>query len=341
MSPQGEHLERFGPFVLLRPLGSGGMGTAHLASHPGTDRLLVVKRMHPALRGEPTLFKRFIHEAEVASHVFHANVASLVAMGTIDREPFLATEYVFGIQVSQIVDRVQREAVDPLPLPVALQIAVQLAAGINAVHEARHRETKERLGLVHRDVGARNVLVGFDGRVRLIDLGLGKSVLADWETAVEVLAGSPDYMPPEQALGHGVDARADVYAAAVVAWELLAGTKRIREDAVVARVRRALEAQPESLRDRRPDVPESLEQLLMRAMAPEPEARISSAAELHAGLQAELNRWRKRGRAIVVRRWLDAACATVIARERRALQQLQTRVAIPVGRRISGRDARG
>ncbi|MEM7676019.1 MAG: protein kinase [Myxococcota bacterium] len=318
--------ERFGPFVFLKRLGSGGMGTAHLATHPGTEGLLVVKRMHPGMVRDPVLFKRFVHEAEVVSHVQHPNVAALVAMGTIDSEPFLATEYVFGLQASQLIDRAQNTAIDPLPLHVALQISIELTAGLAAIHGARHRDTGTPLGLLHRDVGARNVLVGFDGRVRLIDLGLGKSILADWHTATDVLAGSPDYMPPEQAMGAVVDARADVYAAAVTVWELLAGTKRIQEGTVAARVRRAIEAQPESLTARRTDVPASLDRLLQRAMAADPDQRIGSAAELSQGLSAQLRRLRRGRSEESVRSWLDAACATIIARERRALQQLRSKV---------------
>ena len=317
--------QRFGPFYLLKSLGAGGMGTAHLAAHPGTEALLVVKRMHPGMMREPTLFKRFVHEAEVASHVRHANVAALVAMGAVDGEPFLATEFVFGIQLSQIVERIQNASVEPVPLQVALLIGIELASGLVAIHQARHRTTGGPLGLVHRDVGTRNVLVGFDGQVRLIDLGLGKSILADWQTSADVLAGSPDYMPPEQALGGRVDARADVYAAAVSMWELLAGKKRIREDNIPDRIRRAVDAQPERLRDHRPNASPSLEQLLQLGMAPDPEHRLSSAADLRDGLDREVRRLRP-AKPTAVRDWLDSACATIIARERRALRELRARL---------------
>ena len=320
-----ENLERFGPFILLKPLGAGGMGTAFLAVHPDTENLLVVKRMHPELVREPTLFRRFVHEAEVASHVKHPNVAALVAMGTVDGEPFLATEFVFGIQASQIVSRIQMSAVDPLPLQVGLRMGIEIAAGLEAVHSAGHRETGEPLGLVHRDVGARNVLVGFDGRVRLIDLGLGKSILADWQTSAEILAGSPDYMPPEQALGSVVDARADVYAATVAIWELLVGVKRIREDSVAARVKRAVIATPEALVDRRADAPRSLEKLLQRGMHPDLDRRLADATELRMGLEAEARRIGG-AREDAVRAWLDSACATIIARQRRTIQELRSAV---------------
>ena len=321
MADQDHLPERFGPFILLRALGVGGMGSAFLALHQESDSLMVVKRMHPELIRDPGIFKRFVHEAEVAAHVQHPNVAALVAMGTIDGEPFLATEFVFGIQVSQVVERVEQALVDPIPLDVALFMAVELVRGVEAIHEARHRETGAPLGLIHRDVGARNVLVGFDGRVRLIDLGLGKSILSDWQTAHEVLAGSPDYMPPEQAMGARVDGRADVYGAAVTIWELLAGKKRIREESVGARLSRAIGAQPEPLLSLRPDASTRLEAILKTAMAPDPERRTPTAQILRRTLEEELRSVAKRATHAEVRAWLDAACATIIARDRRILDE--------------------
>jgi serine/threonine-protein kinase len=311
--------ERFGPFVLLRELGVGGMGAAYLASHAESGTLLVVKRVHPELQRDPVIFKRFVHEAEVATHVRHPNVAALVAMGTIDNEPFLATEYVFGIQVSQIVDRVESSQIDPIPLPIGLFLACELAAGVEAIHGAVHRETGEHLGLIHRDIGARNTLIGFDGQIRIIDLGLGKSLLADWQTASEVLAGSPDYMPPEQAMGARVDARADVYSAAVTIWEILAGKKRVREEGVLARISRAIEAQAEPLVPFRPEASKNLESILREAMSADPDQRMSTAQMLHRALREELARQSKNVTRRDVAAWLDSACATVIAREKRIL----------------------
>ncbi len=295
------------------------MGSAYLAIHPDSEALLVVKRMHPELMRDDTIFKRFIHEAEVAAHVRHPNVAGLVAMGTIDREPFLATEFVFGIQVSQIVERVEQAIIDPIPLHVALFMALELLAGLDGIHEACHHETGAPLGLIHRDVGSRNVLVGFDGRVRLIDLGLGKSILSDWQTAHQVLAGSPDYMPPEQAMGAKVDKRADVYASAVTIWEMLAGKKRIREDGVAARLSRAVGAQPEPLLPFRPEATQRLEAILKQGMATDPDVRTPTAGILAKTLEEELRSLKRRAERQEVIDWLDAACATVIAKERRLL----------------------
>lgn len=333
MGPKDSFPARFGPFVLLRRLGAGGMGSAFLARHPEFGGLLVVKRLHPELLRDDTIFKRFVHEAEVAAHVRHPHVAAVVAMGTVDGEPFLATEYVFGIPISQIVDRVEQALVDPVPLAVGLHLGVELLKGLEAIHEAVHRETGEPLGLIHRDIGARNVLVGFDGHVRIIDLGLGKSALSDWQTAHQVLAGSPDYMPPEQAMGARVDGRADVYAAAVTLWELLAGKKRIRADAVAKRLELAVAAQPEALCDVRPDASRRLEAILKQAMATDPDRRTPTSSILRKTVDEERRDLGLRVSTEDVVAWLDAACATIIAKERRLLEEakaLEQRAARPV-----------
>lgn len=315
--------QRFGPFVLLRLLGVGGMGKAYLARHGEWQGRLVVKRMHAHLKEDDVLLKRFVHEAQVATYVRHPNVAALIAMGTVEDEPFFATEYVLGPQLSTIVDRIETSITGPVPLPVALHLGIGIASGVEAIHEARHLETGEPLHLVHRDIGARNVLVGADGRPRLIDLGLGKSSLADWQTATNLFAGSPDYMPPEQALGKRVDRRADVYATAVTIWELIAGRKRIREAALPSRIARAIEAQPEPLLTSRPDATRRLEATLQQAMAPDPDQRTPTVTMLRLALARELAEIAPEFDARIVPQWVESACATVIAKERRLLEEAE------------------
>ena len=312
---------RFGPFLLLHVLGAGGMGKAYLGRHPDWEGRLVIKRMHAHFLEDQTIFKRFVHEAEVATYVRHSNIAQLVAMGTVGTEPFFATEHVFGVPISHLVHRLELGQTKPMPIGVALKIAIGLARGVEGIHDARDVDTGESLNLIHRDIGARNVLLGFDGRPVIIDLGLGKSILADWQTAANVFAGSPDYMPPEQALGKRVDRRADVYAAAVTIWELVAGRKRIDEAHVPQRSAAAIDAQPEPLLEYRPDAPKGLERLLQHAMAPDPEQRTATATVLREGLEREWARISPRVQTSHVEDWLEASCATVIAKERRGLEE--------------------
>jgi serine/threonine protein kinase len=313
---------RFGPFLLLRLLGSGGMGSAYLARHAQWDGYLVVKRLHQHFMEDKTVFKRFIHEAKVATYVRHPNVTPLVAMGTVGKEPFFATDFVFGIAFSQLLDRIEDKMSAALPYELILRIAIGASKGIEAIHQAVDVQTGRSLELIHRDIGSRNILLGFDGRPRVIDLGLGKSVFADWQTAAGIFAGSPDYMPPEQALGHAVDRRGDVYSLAVTIWELIVGRKRIREDTVAKRIARAVEAEPEAVRRFRPEVSIQMEEALQKCMDPSPENRFPQVSLLVQVMERELARLNKAVRREDVVKWLDIACATVLAKERRVMRQL-------------------
>jgi len=311
---------RFGPFVLLRMLGAGGMGRAYLARHRDWPGRLVVKRMHTHLLDDAGLLKRFEHEARVATYVRNPNVAALVAMGTVEGEPFFATEHVLGLPISAIIERVEAGLVREVPIDIALQMGLGVIKGVEAIHEAVNADTGARLDLVHRDLGARNILVGTDGIPRIIDLGLGKSILSDWQTATNMVAGSPDYMPPEQAMGKGVDRRADVYASAVTIWELLAGRKRIKEVSIPQRITRAIEAQPEPLLPYRPEASPRLEALLQKAMEPQVHMRTPTATMLRAQLEREIDAMGKLGD---VAAWLETACATALAKEKRLLEEAE------------------
>ena len=324
MSKVSEDLPvRFGPFLLLRSLGSGGMGTAYLASHPNWDGYLVVKRLHARFMNDEIVFKRFIHEAKVATYVRHANVTPVVAMGTVGEEPFFATEYVFGIPLSTLLDRIEEKKSEAMPYELILRMSIALCSGLTAIHEALDVETGRPLELIHRDIGTRNILLGFDGSPRIIDLGLGKSVFSDWQTTAGFFAGSPDYMPPEQALGNTVDRRGDLYALAVTIWELIVGRKRIREATVATRIARAVEAKPEPIRRYRPEVSLDLEKLIQSCMEPSVQDRPHNTSVLRQELERELIRVNKSPSKEELKKWLDSSCAIILAKERRALEQLE------------------
>jgi len=298
------------------------MGSAYLARHANWDSYLVVKRLHQHFMENATVFKRFIHEAKVATYVRHSNVTPLVAMGTVGKEPFFATEFVFGIPLSLLLDRIEDTKCDSIPYDLLLRIALGVTRGLEAIHQAVDVDTGRPLELIHRDIGSRNILLGFDGRPRIIDLGLGKSVFADWQTAAGVFAGSPDYMPPEQALGHNVDRRGDVYALAVTIWELIVGRKRIRESTVSMRIARAIEATPEDVCIYRKEVSSSMEAALKKCMSPNPGDRLPTVTAFKSALERELTRVNAEVKRERVAQWLDTQCATILAKERRLMRQI-------------------
>lgn len=300
------------------------MGSAYLALEGSSSQLVVVKRLRAELLGQTQIFQRFLHEAEVASHVRHPHVAELIAMGTVDREPFLALEFVFGVAVGQVVQRVEQEDISPVPAPVLMRLALDLAAGLRAIHEATHRQTRTPLQLIHRDIGGRNVLLGSDGRLKIIDLGLGRSVLSAWQTAVHQVSGSPDYMAPEQAVGESADASSDVFAAAATLWELARGRKRITAPTVAERLEQAALSEPVRLGAARPDLPPAFDHALLKAMQNDRAQRTSTAQGFELHLQHAVKSLRPASHSEVAE-WLDRTCATALAKGRRQIQTAMSR----------------
>ncbi len=281
MRSPNENLPRnFGPYRLLEALGQGGMGRAFLAEDLKQRRLVVIKRLHPAFLKSRNHVERFVHEAKLGEHVSHASLVLAKQRGWVDREPYLVTAYVFGLPLSEILRKLEQGALEQVSLSIALRIAIDLLSGLHALHQAKHSVTGAPLGLLHRDISSRNVMLGYDGRTRLIDLGISKSQLSTWETAQHAIAGSTDYLAPEQLKGQRPDARSDIYMAATVIWELLAGRKRATGTNQAARLYEVLNAEPQPLRAFRPDLPPALDRALMSAMAQDPLQRPKSAADL-------------------------------------------------------------
>ncbi|MEQ8277864.1 MAG: protein kinase [Deltaproteobacteria bacterium] len=271
-------------FLLLEEVGSGAAGTAHLAvrSDVRTDELFVVKRLRPEVAAQPEHLQRFSHEARIAVMVDHPNVVQVVDVVMGAQCPYLVMRYVEGPTLAALL-RELRLSQQRLSVPAAVGLVRDALAGLHALHEARHPETGESIGFVHRDLSPRNLIATRDGTVCLIDLGLGRSRLGEWQTEAGRIMGSLGYMPPEQIRGVAVDHRADLWSIASVLFELLT-----LEQFVPGRGRQralnTLETSPRSLRSLRDDVPEGLDEVVMRALSMTPAARFESAASFARAL---------------------------------------------------------
>ncbi len=271
-------------FLLLEEVGSGAAGTAHLAvrSDVRTDELFVVKKLRPEIAAQPEHLQRFSHEAKIAVMVDHPNVVQVVDVVLGAECPHLVMRYVEGPTLAALL-RELRLSQQRLSVPAAVGLVRDALAGLHALHEARHPDTGESIGFVHRDLSPRNLIATRDGSVCLIDLGLGRSRLGEWQTEAGRIMGSLGYMPPEQIRGAGVDHRADLWSVASVLFELLT-----LEQFVPGRGRQralnTLETSPRSLRGLRDDIPEGLDEVLMRALSMTPAARFESAASFARAL---------------------------------------------------------
>ena len=273
-----------GRYEILRPLGTGGMGTVYLARHRQMDRLSAVKVLHPSLAGDREALDRFAHEARNASRISHPNVCAVYDFGnTPGGGGYLAMEFVEGRTLGAVL----REQGALLPYRTASLVG-DIAAGLDAAH---------RLGIVHRDLKPDNIMVlTAHGRetVKLVDFGIAKALAGDLQrevTAPGVVVGTPDYMAPEQFAGDPSDQRGDLYSLAVIAFRMLTGALPFAGATARETLTARLTSPPRSLEDAAPDrpLPVELQGVMDRALARRPEDRFPSAVAFAAAFDAALS----------------------------------------------------
>jgi serine/threonine-protein kinase len=274
-----------GPYRYLAQLGGGGMADVYLAVASGIEgftKLVVVKSLRPEFAQDPEHVAMFLNEARLAARLNHPNVVQTNEVGEDRGAYYLVMEYLEG----QTLQRLWRAVRDwPLgrALPPMLAATCDLLAGLHHAHELRDFGGAP-LDVVHRDVSPQNVFVTYDGQVKLVDFGIAKAADVASQTRTGVLKGKVTYMAPEQARGESSDRRADVFAAGVILWEVLARARMwhgLSDVAVLARVG-AGDVPP--LRRAAPDAPEGLVRVCERALAPDPGARFATARAMREAI---------------------------------------------------------
>src|SRR5580700_10669800 len=215
-----------GRYALHHEIASGGMAAVHigrLLGPVGFARTVAIKRLHAHLARSPEFVAMFLDEARLAARIRHPNVVSTLDVVATEGELFVVMEYVPGDSLARLL-HAAREAGEPVPLPVAASIMVDMLHGLHAAHEASD-ERGQPLRIVHRDVSPHNVLVGTDGAAHVIDFGVAKARGRVQVTQQGQIKGKLSYMPSEQLLGNGLDHRADIFAASIVFWEALTGQR--------------------------------------------------------------------------------------------------------------------
>jgi serine/threonine-protein kinase len=277
-----------GRYALCGEIASGGMATVHLARQLGAAgfaRIVAVKRLHERYARDPEFVAMFLDEARIVARIRHPNVVQTVDVVAEEGELFLVMEYVHGESLLRVT-RTATRAKTPLPVPVVSAILAGALHGLHEAHEARS-ETGEALGIVHRDVSPHNILVGIDGIARVLDFGVAKASQRIQTTLEGQLKGKLSYMAPEQVTNRSLDRRVDIYAAGVVLWETLTGTKLFQgesEGAIVNQI--LLETVPPPSRVN-PDVPRGLDAIVMRALARDAGERFATAREMALALERE------------------------------------------------------
>ena len=260
-------------YLVLAPLGEGGMGRVYLGEHVKMNRQCAIKVMNPSLVNDTESLQRFAREASNAARILHPNVAAVFDYGEVDKIVYLVMEYVDGESLSTILAR--EGALEPRR---AIEIGRQIADGLHAAHE---------LGIVHRDLKPDNVIVARtrSGKEvpKVVDFGIAKALSEapqDALTRSGLVIGTPEYMSPEQLLGDPVDARADIYSLGCIVYQMLTGSAAFAGDTREQMIRRRLHEAPPHVRDIDPNLPGRLDTLIVHMLARSPDDRLASAAEV-------------------------------------------------------------
>ncbi len=253
-------------------VGTGGMSSVFRAHDTLLERSVALKILHEQFSSDDDYVERFGREARSVAQLSHPNIVTVIDRGEEDGRPFIVFEYVNGENLKDLVDRE-----GPLPVRDALELGIQIGRALAFAHEN---------GLVHRDVKPQNVLLDEDGRARVTDFGIARSLDVEGLTITGTVMGTSNYIAPEQAGGERVDARTDIYSLGVVLYELLVGEAPYPGDTFVAVAMRHINDPVPVVADRRPDVPPHVDAALQRAMAKRPEDRFETMADFVAELEA-------------------------------------------------------
>lgn len=260
-------------YELVACIGSGGMASTHLGRWRGAPHapLVAIKRLHPHLMADETVRTAMLTEAAIGARIHHPNAVHVHEVEDLGTELLLIMDYVEGAALSDLLKRMPR-----LPRPIATRIVIDAAAGVSALH-ALCDDDGRWLGAVHRDIAPDNLLVGLDGATRITDFGVARcSGNPENMTQPGILKGKLPYMAPEYLMGYSTDARADVFALAVVAWELLAGRHPFRASTPAATMQRVARLEAPRLSDAAPEMGRAFDAVLGRAMAKNPAMRHGS-----------------------------------------------------------------
>jgi serine/threonine protein kinase len=275
-----------GKLTLLGQIGEGGMARIFLARARGIggfEKLVVVKQILPRLAEDAEFIARFFQEARLAATLDHPNIASVYDVDQEGEAYFYSMEYVRGRDLQKVMRKAQ-QAGRKLSLDEIVTIVGGLCAGLHHAH-TRLGPDGDPLGIVHRDVSPSNVLLSFEGAIKLADFGVAKARTGMVSTDVGTLRGKLGYLSPEQCRGEALDRRSDVYAVGVLLWEMLTGQRLHLGDSEVAIIHRIAQGHAPSPREHRPDVTDDLERIVARALAREPAQRYASAHALQTDLE--------------------------------------------------------
>jgi serine/threonine-protein kinase len=279
---------RLGDYHLLRKIGEGGMGAIFLAKRLGVagfEKTFVLKVMLDSLAGSEEFVAMFFDEARLAARLTHPNIAQVHDFGVIDGNYYYAMEHIPGEDLSAIIGQLRRRKAS-IPVGIALRIMVDVCAGLDYAHTLS--DGGQPLSIIHRDISPSNVMVSYQGAVKLLDFGIAKAASRVHATHSRGMKGKLAYLAPEQVQGQAIDARADLFSLGITFYSLVTERHPFRRDSQLATMHAIVHEETPDPRSEREDLPEEIAAIIHRSLAREPDRRYQSAAEMGAELQAAM-----------------------------------------------------
>ena len=285
--------ERFGQYILVEKIATGGMAEvwkARMRGVEGFEKIVAIKKILPHLSDNQEFVDMFIDEAKLAAQLNHNNIIHIYDLGKIGEYFYIAMEYIEGHDLKSILRRAQ-EFAEPMPVQLALSIAAKLAGALDYAHRRRGFDDQE-LGIVHRDVSPQNVLISYEGDIKLCDFGIAKAATKASHTQAGALKGKLQYMSPEQAWGRPIDRRSDIFSVSSVLFEMLAGRKLFAgesELSILDQVREANVVAPSTYND---EIGHEVDAIVLRGLEKDPAARYQTAGQMAKEIESVLYNFR-------------------------------------------------
>jgi len=320
--------QTFGKYVLHERIGAGGMAEIFRATAYGVEGFtkdVCIKRILPTLTTDETFVKMFIDEAKIAVALHHPNVVQVFDLGRIGEHYFIAMELVRGRDLLQLINRC-RAIKTRIPVHLVLCLISEVCKGLDYAHKVRAEGRP--LGIIHRDVSPSNILISWDGIVKVADFGIAKAALKDERTVTGTMKGKYGYMSPEQVKGEHTDHRSDIFATGVLTWEALACRRLFKGDTdleTLERVRAAEIPKPPSAHHR--EVTPEVDRLVLKALAVRPEDRYQTAGEFHTAIADQLFALGKRLETADLAEYMQTLFAADIREEEARIEAQRARLA--------------
>ena len=317
---------RFGKYLILDKIATGGMAElfrAKITSVEGFEKLVAIKKILPNLTQDSNLVDMFIDEAKLAAMLTHQNIVQIYDLGSMEGAYFIAMEYIQGKDL-RVLSNKSKEKGLPLPLEYALYITSRICSGLDYSHNLKDFQGNS-LKLIHRDISPQNILVTYEGEVKIVDFGIAKAARKTADTREGLIKGKVAYMSPEQAAGKTIDHRSDIFSAGILLYEMITGVRMFdgADLNVLDKVRKADFQKPETIVS---NLPADVSEILRRALAKAPSRRYKSCVAMLADLEECLSSFSVRPRAEGLSHYMKALFAEEIAAEAAALLKIEAEV---------------